>query len=553
MRLILSLVVFAAPLAGQSVILSRASDFDTLLAPGQTHTYRLDLRARESANLTFRQMGVDIVVELRDPIDSLLASFDSPTGRQGDEPVEIIAERSGGFTLRVRPYDGSEPAGRYRVKVDAIRDITSTTELLAGRARARDSAATWLRQRGERLTADRLGVPSAALFDDIARRARVLGLGEATHGSREFNDMRLAFTKRAIERSGYRIVTIEGSATRLARLDDYVNGRAPASALELTEHGWIGRRTLRQLVTWLRDWNATNPADRVRLVGVDAGDFLPTLPRVRQALLRVYGERVLTHWEPVERALAAADSQGAVFGNSQVARGVRDTLFHLSNLITLDASVVRRVQGDSTHRLLTTAFRSLAQFADYNSGSGSLSRHRDWYMAANVLRALDEAGPRSKALYWAHNAHVAHRDRTPTSGTTGGVLHAALGCGYQAVAQTFDEGSFVAQRPNVAEFRLEVSSLPRSPSESVEGVARQALSGDALFAWGCRDGSMAAPAWLRRPQAMHWVGGVWTPGSLPSEATRFFNLLTDFDALVHFSTVRAEGIPTDLPLVVPRP
>ena len=49
--------------------LSRASAFDTLLAPTQAHEYVLPLRAGESANVTFRQMGVDVVgdVLLRRP------------------------------------------------------------------------------------------------------------------------------------------------------------------------------------------------------------------------------------------------------------------------------------------------------------------------------------------------------------------------------------------------------------------------------------------------------------------------------------------------------
>ena len=555
MRLVIvPIVVLSAPLAAQSITLTRGVSFDTLLSPGQTHQYRVDLGVRESANLVFRQMGVDIVVELRDPADSLLRNFDSPNGRVGDEPVEIIAERGGVYTLRVRPYDSNEPSGRYHVSVIAIRDRTGTDAMLAERVRARDSAAMWLRQRGRRLTAPpgRLGASAGTLFDDLARKARVLGIGEATHGSREFNDMRLALTKRAIERSGYRIVAIEGSMTRIDQLNAYAAGTAPASTLELTQSGWIGRRTLRELVIWLREWNAAHPADCVRVVGVDAQDFHFILPRVRAALLRVYGERAVEQWTPLERELAAADSQSAVFGDSRVAPGVREALLQLSNIVALDGPVVRRVHGDSTYRFLVIAFRSFAQFADYNSGATALTHHRDWYMAANVLLALDDAGPRSKALYWAHNAHVAHRDRTSSSGTTGGVLHAALGCGYQAVAQTFSAGAFTAQRPNDLEDRLEVSSLPSNAAESIEGVAGQAHRGDALFAWGCRDSWAVAPAWLRRPQTMHWVGALWTPGSPPSEATRPFNLLNDFDALVHFTSVRAEDIPTDRPRVPPR-
>ena len=268
---IVPLSLIATQAAAQST-LTGASAFDTLLAPTQAHEYVLALRAGESASVTFRQMGVDVVVEVRDPADSLLARVDSPNGRQGDEPVEIIASRGGRYRLRVLPFDAREPEGRYRVQVIAIRDVAGTRALLATRASARDSAATWLRQRSGGLTAtpSRLDARAAALFDEMAQRSRVLGLGEATHGSREFGDMRLALTRHAVERAGYRIVAIEASAMRLDQLNAYINNLAPAAALQLVENGWIGRRTLRELVVWLRSWNDANPNDRVRLVGVDA-------------------------------------------------------------------------------------------------------------------------------------------------------------------------------------------------------------------------------------------------------------------------------------------
>ena len=99
--------------------------------------------------------------------------------------------------------------------------------------------------------------------------------------------------------------------------------------------------------------------------------------------------------------------------------------------------------------------------------------------------------------------------------------------------------------------RLEVSTLPKNPAESIESVAGKAAGGDALFSWGCTAGS-TAPTWLRRSQVMHWIGGIWMPGTLPSEASRPFALLDDFDALLYLARVSADEIPADLPRVPPR-
>ena len=51
---------------------------------------------------------------------------------------------------------------------------------------------------------------------------------------------------------------------------------------------------------------------------------------------------------------------------------------------------------------------------------------------------------------------------------------------------------------------------------------------------------------------MHWIGALYTPGSLPTLAYRPFELLHDFRAIVFLPRVTADEIPTDLPRVVPR-
>jgi hypothetical protein len=65
--------------------------------------------------------------------------------------------------------------------------------------------------------------------------------------------------------------------------------------------------------------------------------------------------------------------------------------------------------------------------------------------------------------------------------------------------------------------------------------------------------SLSTPHWLRRQQAMHWVGGLYAPCTPPSDAFRPYDLLRDFDGVVYFRRVTADEAPTDRPRVPPRP
>jgi hypothetical protein len=162
--------------------LASGSVHDVTLQPGASHDYEVQLGRGESAQIVVRQQGVDVVVEVRAPDGKLIDAVDGPTGRNGDERVEIIALVGGRYSLRVRPFDANEPAGKYRLEVQALRSARETAKLLRTRADARKDAAEWLRAR-------------SGTIDPLAARARVIGLGEATHGSREFGDLRVSLTK----------------------------------------------------------------------------------------------------------------------------------------------------------------------------------------------------------------------------------------------------------------------------------------------------------------------------------------------------------------------
>jgi erythromycin esterase-like protein len=224
-------------------------------------------------------------------------------------------------------------------------------------------------------------------------------------------------------------------------------------------------------------------------------------------------------------------------------------------MMRLDAPILKRRFGALAFDSALEAAQTLLEFADFNSGSAGVVNHsRDWYMAARVLRALEEQGASTKAVYWAHNAHVAH---PPGSNrTTGALLRSTLGCQYAALALTFGEGAFVAQLPNDLEDRLVVSTLPPAPDESIESVLRELYSDSTLATWSCvtqaNSIGPSVPEWLKRPHPMHWVGGVYTPGSVRSAAFRNFHLLPDFDGIAFLPRVTAEDIPTNRPLIPAR-
>ncbi|MGH9948647.1 MAG: erythromycin esterase family protein [Pyrinomonadaceae bacterium] len=559
--LLVTVVFFSTAMAQTPVTINRSTTLEQTLKPGVSHAYAVRLERGESAEVVVRQQGVDVIVDVRNPAGKLLDSIDSPTGRNGDETVEIIAQESGIYGITVRPFDSNEPAGGYRLEVRALRDARETTELLRTRREARNAAAQWLRPRSAAIARSGI-IPTnvkVPLLDELAGRVRVVGLGEATHGSREFNDLRFSLTRYLVERHGFRVIALEASASNLSQVASYINGESeltPAMSGLIESNIWIGQRTRRELIEWVHRWNKGHPKDRVQVIGVDASENPGARETLRVFLSRAYGEDLMKRWTAAERELAAADEQTAVFGDSGVDAATRQLLLEVVAGMKLDAPILKSRFGALAFDSALEAAQTLAEFADFNSGSdAAISHSRDWYMAARVLRALQEKGASAKVVYWAHNAHVVHPPKSDR--TTGAVLRNALGCEYAALAVTFGEGAFVAQIPNDLEDRLAVSTLPPASDGSIESVLRESRSDGTLANWPCVTPTSdtdirAVPEWLKIARPMHWIGGLYKPDSMISEAFRNFNLLQDFDGIIYLPRVTAEDIPADRPLIPAR-
>ena len=104
--------------------------------------------------------------------------------------------------------------------------------------------------------------------------AKIVLLGEASHGSSEFYRMRERISQELITRKGFRFVAIEGDWPDVARLDHYVRHfEYPPS--EWTAFArfptWMWRNNeVRSFIDWLHGHNAGRKLEnRVAIYGLD--------------------------------------------------------------------------------------------------------------------------------------------------------------------------------------------------------------------------------------------------------------------------------------------
>nr|MDP9120788.1 CHAT domain-containing protein [Acidobacteriota bacterium] len=104
--------------------------------------YSLPLRKGDYLRAAVNQDGVDVAVVLIDPRGREVVSVDSPTGDQGMETLEALAELAGEYQLEVRLAKSDAGSGSYQISLHEVRQasgrdrvrVRAAAELAAGDA-----------------------------------------------------------------------------------------------------------------------------------------------------------------------------------------------------------------------------------------------------------------------------------------------------------------------------------------------------------------------------------------------------------------------------------
>lgn len=292
---------------------------------------------------------------------------------------------------------------------------------------------------------------SDRLPDDLA----VVGLGESTHGTHEFWEIRRRLLRHLVVERDLRAVGLELPFTQALPLGEYVlTGTGdPRAALDEVHYWMYSVEPVLSLVGWLRQFNAGRPVDdRVRLHGIDVGSERGT--DAAAADLRATLADVLPG---VEREFAETLEMLADAGLSVDDRGVfRRRLTETWRLTTalgerlherrseFVSALSRRHWEITVHQLRTLRHVANALEAARDPDRGGL---RDQYMAENVAW-LHEQSQSSLVAFLAHNGHVTKTNRPGAGLSVGHTLHRRYGDGYYAVAFDFGTGSFAAVSPS---------------------------------------------------------------------------------------------------------
>ncbi|MET8450820.1 erythromycin esterase family protein [Streptomyces sp. NPDC005209] len=358
--------------------------------------------------------------------------------------------------------------------------------------------------------------PLCEVLDDV----RVLGMGEATHGTAEFFRLKGRLLRFLVRESGFTGLAMEASAAAARAVDDYVvdgTGDAVGALAGLGFWTWRTREML-DVVEWMREHNRTVPRERaVRFVGIDPQRPGPALTALEAALRRIAPERAgLIGGGPLG-ALADAKPGSLAGRGGQVLAEARELVRFLEEgrgefTAGGGADAVEDALGHA-RRVVAAADLACRPLRGAGEEPGALAV-RDRQMAQEVV-ALEERLP-GKVAVWAHNGHVLSGCYSGGVPAMGQHLRSHYGERYYALGLLFGEGAFRARPGNSATRPPRPHRIGSAGPRSVEGQLAAATPGDHLIDLRSGRARPAVAQWLRSPQFVRSFGA-----SVPRVTYRF--------------------------------
>ncbi len=404
------------------------------------------------------------------------------------------------------------------------------------------STAAVMRAAAEPLPA--LDEPEFATAFDRFAEARVVLLGEASHGTSEFYRARAAITRRLIERHGFKIIAVEADWPDAAVINRYVR-QSPHRPMSSTPFSrfptWMWRnKDVDAFISFLRDHNATTrPEDKVGFYGLDLYNMTASISAVLAYLDRVDPQAAelarrryacLSPWSREPAAYGRASlTEGYALCEQAVMRILIDLL--LKELQYSERDGADFFDASQNARLVADA--ELYYRAMYYGAHESWNL-RDRHMFDTLQNILKQAGSKTKAVVWAHNSHIGDA-RFTEMGSERGELNIGQLCrqafGGDAALIGFGTHTGTVAAASEWDAPMEIKAVRPSRPDSYEALCHDIGTERFLLDLrvGVHDDLRRAMA---EPRLERYIGVIYRPETERWSHYSFASLSDQYDAFV---------------------
>lgn len=266
-------------------------------------------------------------------------------------------------------------------------------------------------------------------LSDLVGNARLVALGENSHGSSSIYELKLRMIKYLVEQEGFSIFALEMPTIEADYINNYVQygrGNIDQVLTKLTYPSWQTREMI-DIIQWIKAYNDQHEND-IAFRGFDMQNGWSALGAVKD-FAASYDSVLLAESEAVielyERSLKNGQLEEPLLKKS------RDIVRYLSKNRFSESPLG---QVETIRHYMDVFGQSLALRFGLDH-----AKSRDEYMAENIRWILENATDRSRIIISADNTHI-----TEAGGKTGSFLKRWYGEDYVSFGFTYKKGTYSA-------------------------------------------------------------------------------------------------------------
>jgi len=382
-------------------------------------------------------------------------------------------------------------------------------------------------------------------FLDPLRDSKVVGLGEATHGTREFFQMKHRIFQYLVENCQHKAFGFEADFGESIYLDNYVtSGEGNLRELMMEKmHFWTWKtEEVKQLLEWMKNYNTgKDEEEKIHYYGFDC-QFTTYQPElIHEYLLRTFPDL----WETGSAVLGQVKNLSTTdYQNMSEAtyNDIKTQLESFDNQIIANKNLLISNSSSSEYEITRQLLNTFVQaFVVKYQGENDISTNwRDLFMAENALWIADFFGQDTKITLWAHNGHIARYPSSGRNATMGSHLNEELNDLYQPVAFTFSQGSFTAlgmdQNGNYTSVGPhQITDEPSSTS--INFLFHHASHLNFAFDLNAIPTGSQWDSWLATPRSILSIGAVYN--GIPGNYYRLINIPEHYSWIIYFNSTNA--------------
>ncbi|RFU61056.1 erythromycin esterase family protein [Peribacillus glennii] len=248
--------------------------------------------------------------------------------------------------------------------------------------------------------------------------ARLVLLGEASHGTSEFYQVRAELSKKLIQDKGFSIIAVEGDWPASQKLNGYIKGydTETKTAKEVLKSfnrwpTWMwANEEIAGFAEWLKDHNRSySGTPKVGFYGIDVYSLWESMEEVVRHLEKTnspdlsLARKAFSCFEPFNRnhekyaISSAVYSEGCVEEVTKLLQRISESrdLYQYEEESILDIKVNALVTANAERYYSTMIFNDEKSW-----------NIRDLHMVEALNEVMDFYGSDSKVIVWEHNTHV---------------------------------------------------------------------------------------------------------------------------------------------------